>query len=395
MQQAIQTALEQNPQLRAVEQMIEASTGRALQEELWPNPDLEVSSEDYPLQGSGFSSAQNMIGLSQQVPFPGKKSLDAKIGQRRIAAARWEYERRKLELVRDVRIAFAQALAATNKMAVAEQLSALARSLAEATRKRVDAGASTDQELLRAEIELQRAALAGSAARRESIEAEAALSSVMGLASGPVGPLDGQLSERFEVKELDAVLEDRLWRHPSIQTALIARERSNLELRRVRREPFPDVTLTVAGGQQDDESIAEFHASVPLPLFDRAQGGKKAARAEVEMAIWDVAAAQQEWVRDVREADARLRTATSEVETYRLHILPRAEEALRLTRAGIEAGKFEFIDLIDTQRTLGEAQFAYFESLLELNVSHAVLQSLLVDDFEPSPSTENLKPTKE
>ncbi|MEI8040532.1 MAG: TolC family protein, partial [Verrucomicrobiota bacterium] len=164
--------------------------------------------------------------------------------------------------------------------------------------------------------------------------------------------------------------------HPHLRTARTNRERAKLEYRRAKLDPFPDVTLGVAGGRDAaaNETLMEFRVSLPLPIFDRGQGRKREARALADMARYDLTAIEQRLFKDFDAAEARLRAAGEQVETYRTRILPKAEEALKLVRGGFEAGKFGFLDLVDTQRTLAEVRLAYLDKLLELNLAHAELE---------------------
>ncbi|MCG3147725.1 MAG: Cobalt-zinc-cadmium resistance protein CzcC [Verrucomicrobiae bacterium] len=387
-EQAVQTALAQNPELLAARQQIEAATGRAVQARLWPNPELELSSEEFPPRGGGFSSAQNLVGVAQTVPFPGKKPLDARIGRQAVTVAEWEYLGREIELVREVKTAFTTALAAEKKVTVSAQLLELARSLADAAAKRVAAGAATDQERLRAEIELDRATVELTAARRELVEAQTTLATLMGRAREPVGPLHGELRETADLPALEQAREQMLARHPNIRAAAAGKERAELELRRAKIEPLPDVTVGVAGGRDfgEKETIMEFRVSLPLPIFDRAQGRKREARAEAEIARFDLTATEQRLIRELSVVDARLRAVAEQVEAYRKRILPKAEEALQLVRGGFEAGKFGFLDLVDTQRTLAESRLAYYEKLSELNAAQAELEALVLKDQHAPPA---------
>jgi cobalt-zinc-cadmium efflux system outer membrane protein len=377
--EALRVAVAGNPSLRAAREQAEAAAGRAAQARLWANPEVELSSEGVSPKGAGFSSGQNLVGVSQTVPFPGKKSLDAQIGRKGIALAEWEYLGREIELVREVKTGFVSALAAEKKVAVSEELVELARSLARATRKRVEAGAAPDQERLRAEVELDRAMVDLTAARRELAEAQETLGTLMGRAREPVGPLQGELREAADRPALEQVREQMLARHPSIRAAVAGKERAELELRRARIEPMPDVAVGVAGGRDSgqDETLMEFRLSLPLPLFDRSQGRKREARAEAEIAKYDLASTEQRLIRELSVVDARLRAAAEQVEAYRTRILPRAEEAVQLVRGGFEAGRFGFLDLVDTQRTLAESRLAYYEKLSELNAAQAEYEALI------------------
>lgn len=375
--QAVTEALAGNPELQAARQKIKAATGRTTQARAWPNPELELEVDDLPTGQGGFSAATYWAGVSQTVPFPGKKALDGDIGRKETTVAEAEYRAREIELVREVTASFCRVLAAEKKLAVASELLELNRSLAKAARQRVAAGAAGEQEALRAEIEQDRAQVEVTAAQRDVGEVRQVLARLLGRPHAPLGALAGELRERTAA-DLAQWRAQMLDRHPDLKAALANRERAELELRRAKREPWPDVTVGLAGGRdtREDETLVALRLSVPLPLFDRAQGRQREARALAEMARFDLSATEQRLVQDFELAGARLRAAGDQVEAYRVRILPKAEEALKLVRGGFDAGKFGFLDLVDTQRTLAEARLAYLDKLLELNLALADLEAL-------------------
>ena len=119
---------------------------------------------------------------------------------------------------------------------------------------------------------------------------------------------------------------------------------------------------------------------MPLPIFNRSQGRQREARANADIARYDLSAAELRLTRELATADARIRAAAEQVESYRARILPKAEGALQLVRTGYEAGKIGLLDLLDTQRTSIEVLLAYNDRLLELNVAQAELEALLLKD---------------
>jgi cobalt-zinc-cadmium efflux system outer membrane protein len=166
--------------------------------------------------------------------------------------------------------------------------------------------------------------------------------------------------------------------HPAVLAARAGREKAELELRRARLDPLPDVRLGIAGGRDlaGRETMMEFRVSVPLPIFDRAQGRKREAQAQMQIAQYDIAAIELQLAREWDLLDVRLRASNEQVEAYRARILPKAEAAARLVREGFESGKFTLLDLLDTQRTAFEARLAYLEKLLELNLTVVELEAL-------------------
>ena len=385
---AVRLALENNPELRASSGRIDAAAGRAYQSKLWTNPELTLSAEDWPVSGGGdFSDSKQTIGVAQTIPFPGKKKRDRQIGVSGIRLSEADLTLRRVELVRDVKSAFYQVLAAERLVDVAAELVKVAESSASTARKRVAAGAAADQEQLRAEIPLEQARTELSGFQRELTTARQTLALLLGRPDLTEAPVSGALAETASLTLLDQGPEQWLSSHPSVVAVKTSRDRAELELRRARLEPYPDVRMGVAGGRigETGQSIIQMGLSIPLPIIDRSKGKKQEAQANVRIAEADQVAVEQRLLREWGTASKRFRTAVEQVASYRERILPKADEALRLVQAGFEQGKFGFIDLLDTQRTTAEARLAYQQKLLELSVAQAELESLAAGGIQPQP----------
>lgn len=193
---AIQIALAQNPELRASGSRVEAAAGRAYQAKLWTNPELELTAEEWKVNsGRGFPNAKQTIGVAQSLPFPGKKSLDRQIGSAGVRLSEAELTLRRVELVRDVKAAFFQVLAAERLVEAAGDLVKVAESSADTARKRVEAGATSDQEQLRAEIQLEQARTDLVGFRREVVAARQGFATLLGQPDLQSARLTGALAE--------------------------------------------------------------------------------------------------------------------------------------------------------------------------------------------------------
>jgi cobalt-zinc-cadmium efflux system outer membrane protein len=382
---AIGLALQENPALRASGARVEAAAGRAYQAKLWTNPELEVNAEDWPVSGGrGFSDAKQTIGIAQTLPYPGKKSLDRRIGRSGVRLSEAELSLRRVEVVRDVKAGFFQVLATERLVGVEEDLVKVAEASASAAEKRVSAGAAPDQELLRAEILLEQAKSDLAGFRRELATARRTLAQIMGRPDLSEAAVSGSLAERGSEGLLEQRPEEWLAKHPSVLAARANQDRAELELRRARLEPYPDVKVGVAGGRigETDESIIQMGFSLPLPIIDRGKGKKQEAQANVTAAEAELAIVEQRLWHEWSVTAQRLRAAAAQAENYRVKILPKANEALRLVQTGFEAGKFGFMDLLDTQRTTAEVRLAYQQKLLELNLAQAELEALVAPTAE-------------
>jgi cobalt-zinc-cadmium efflux system outer membrane protein len=377
---AIRVALEKNPELRAAGGRVEAAAGRAYQAKKWTNPELELNAEDWPVSnGRGYSDAKQTIGIAQTLPYPGKKSLDKRIGGAGMRVSEAELAVRRTEIVRDVKAGFARVLASERLVAVSRELVEVAESSAVTARKRVDAGAAAYQEQLRAEVQLEQARTELTEFERELAMARQVFVTILGRPELKDAKLVGTLAERERAALMEAQAGEMLARHPSAVAAQANVERTELEYRRARLEPYPDVRASVSGGRlgEADESIIQLGISVPLPILDSGKGKKAEARANVSVAEAELQTVRQQLLREWANAQKRYHTAAEQVARYREKVLPKADEALRLVQTGFEQGKFGFIDLVDTQRTTAEARLAYQQKLLELNVAQAEAEALL------------------
>jgi cobalt-zinc-cadmium efflux system outer membrane protein len=389
--QAITLALAANPEMRASQGRVAMAVARAMQARRWSNPELTLAAEDAPVSGGGLHESKNTIGMSQTVPFPGKKRLDGQAAAAGVRRNEMETRLYELELTREVKAAFYRVLASERLVAVARELAEVTASSAGTARKRVEAGAAPDQEQLRAEIQLEQARSNLAESDRELAIARQELAMLLGHPELHSVPLIGSLAESSDRRLADAPPPDWLERHPRVVAARLARDRSEIELKRARLEPYPDVTLGVSGGREGatDTGIMEFRVGLPLPILDTGKGRKREAQAGLEIAQAELAATEQRLLREWGIVTKRFRTAVEQVESYRDRILPKASQALRLVQTGFEEGKFGFIDLIDTQRTVAEARLAYQNKLLELHLAQADLEALLGTAYGPKLSDFN------
>ncbi|MFT3867688.1 MAG: TolC family protein [Nibricoccus sp.] len=377
---ALQIALENNPTLQAASGRIDAATGRAIQARAWSNPELELAAEDWPLRSRGYKDSKRTIGLSQTIPFPGKRSLGKQAGGAGVKVSEAERAMRRLELVRDVKIAFCRVLTLERQVALSAKLLAVANDSSLTAGKRVEAGAAPLQEQLRAEVQAEQAKAEAGDLQRELAAARQALAAELGRPDLVDAKLAGELAEQPTADLLARADGDALETHPAIRAAQANLERAELESRRARLEAYPDVKVGVAAGEAGEtgQSIGQVSLSLPLPLLDRGKGLRQEARANVNVAKAELHAMRLQLQRDLADAAGRYRTACQQVKGYRERILPKAVEALRLVQAGYEEGKFGFADLVDTQRTTAEVQMTYQSRLLEMNAAHAELEALLI-----------------
>ncbi len=128
--------------------------------------------------------------------------------------------------------------------------------------------------------------------------------------------------------------------------------------------------------------------SIPIPVWDSNRGNRIEALKRTAKARDELAATQIRLTSDVRQAYERLRAARNEVETLQRDVLPGAQSAYDVAIKGFELGKFNFLDVLDAQRTLFQAKSQNLRAVAEAHRAGAEIDLLLADTttFSTSPA---------
>ena len=243
----------------------------------------------------------------------------------------------------------------------------------------LEAGDSTTQEVLRAEIQYERAKNDQAEYERGYRTAGMKLAVLLGRpvdsALRPIGTLRERAPKDLLGSQNDALLD----KHPQIVAATLRVERAQAERERVVLDPYPDVTLSFAGGRREstDETLVDFGVSLPLPLFNTSQVKSAAAVALHNKALAELQASRQSLQGRLVEWRQTLAQLDVQVANYRSQLLPRADKALVMVQTGFKEGEYGFNDLLDTQRTTAEMRLLYERKLFELNQAIVEVESLL------------------
>ena len=129
------------------------------------------------------------------------------------------------------------------------------------------------------------------------------------------------------------------------------------------RIPDPTLAAGVRDYRASGDSAFVAGASIPLPLFNRNQGGILESRRRLAKAERESAAAETKVRAALAETYQALSTAVSEIDALKTTVIPGAESAFEAVSEGYRQGKFGYLDVLDAQRTLFEARGRYVESL--------------------------------
>src|SRR5260221_4874830 len=154
-------ALDHNPEVQVAAHTLEGKRARVPQAAALPDPMLMygVINEGRPvpfqtLGGRDFSEAY--VGVSQDMPFPGKRRLRKEAAQEEVEAAQWAYEAVRRRVSADVAEAYYDLYATHAAQDVVEESARLLEQLIKVAHVRLSVGQTSQQDALDAEVEMSR-----------------------------------------------------------------------------------------------------------------------------------------------------------------------------------------------------------------------------------------------
>lgn len=336
------------------------------------NPSLGGEVENFGGSGAhqAFRRAETTFFYQQPIELGGKREARTDVARSEVVATRARGTARVLDLLRDVEVAWVDAVVAAAQLRVAEDRLAIAQQLSGEIARRAQAGRDPSFTQSRAEAQLALEQIAVDQARAAAGIARAHLAAYWrGAADFEV---DVDLFESavavFDAKLLNAelaVLEAEI----NVATARVILERA-----RVIQDPVFRVGVRHFSETGDTALIGGF--SIPLPIFDNNQDNIEKAQAERRAAELDLTSARKALRREVTRLKARLLENATESRRIQAEVLPPAQRAVQLIREGLERGGFNYIEFADAQRTLNDARLRRVEILKSFHLDKATLNRL-------------------
>ena len=370
---AIELALEGSPEVAAATRQWEATEGQVLQGRARPNPELAYSLED-----ARSRTRMQSWQLNLPVELGGKRAARTKAAEKSREQAQAQLNELKAALRANVAAAYFDVLTAQERLVLAKDSVALAKSSTDTVAKRVAAGKVSPVEESKARVAEAGIRVELAQAASEQRNARSRLFALLGKIEAPFTVLEGKAENLPPVPKL-ADLQSLISSSPAVVLARIEVDRRKALTDLEQSKRVPDITVS-AGIQRSNETqrnILLFGVSVPLPVFDRNQGNLLEALKLEDKARDELQGATVRLHSEVAQAQERLSTIAAEVQSLRQDVLPGAKSAYDAATIGFENGKFNFLEVLDAQRTYFTAKSQYLKALGEAHRAAADVDRLL------------------
>ena len=377
-------ACQNNPTLAAASARRDAARARQVQAGLYPNPVVGYHATEI---GNLGTAGQQGGYISQRFIMGGKLQLDQAIAGKEIAEAHFRFHAQEQRVLSDVRVRFYDSLVAQQQVDVTRELARIGDELVSAAEKLIEGRLGTENDLLQAEIKADEAKIFLDNACNEQIEAWRRLVAVVGVPAMQMTPIVGELESDLSDFDWDSCYAMVLGNNPELNAARKRVERARIVYCRAKKEPIPDIDLSVSVRHHNvtESDVANVQLGIPIPIFDKNQGSIRAAHAEWVVACNEVKRTELSLQDRLAMAYRQYANASQQVDRYSRRMIPKAKRSLNLVTDGYEKGQVEYLTLLNSQQTYLQVNLAHLDSVRELRASSAIIQGQLLSESLKNP----------
>jgi cobalt-zinc-cadmium efflux system outer membrane protein len=382
--EAVETALKNNPNLTVYEYEIESLEKQKLQAGLIPNPEVGFEAENF-LGGkdlSGLKGSEFTLSASQLFELGGKRSSRIDLAESEVSSEKGKLELRKLELISDVKEVFLSLYRISKQIELQKQFIKLNEEILSTITKRVKAGRTSPAEESKVKVALINSRIELDRLQRQSLSTSSALSTLLGITVKQFEPVIDLYEKIISPPDREVVIAD-LEEIPLIKIIENEKDLRAAKLELEKSQAVQD--LTVSGGVRylNELKTNSFVAgvSMPLPFFNRNQGNVQSAEILLKQVDEIKNARILSVISKINSSYNNLLSAFNNATRLEEEIIPESENAYNITRQGYLQGRFAFIDLLDAQRTLFDTEAQYLLELSDYYKSLIKIESLTGKTF--------------
>jgi outer membrane protein TolC len=376
-----------NPDIQVAQRELDAVRNRISPAGALDDPMLEVGVLNLPAQSRSFRSedmTMKMIGLTQRLPYPGKRALRREVAEKEAEAVAHNYQEVSNRVVRNIKVAYVDLGLVDESARLTERNRRILEQFLAIAEARYAVGQGSQADVLKAQTQLSRMADELIKLGRERPMLEAELNRAIGRASAP-RPIVPPVARAREVAlRLDELREAALANRPQLlaQQNLVARGANAIDL--ARKDYYPDFDVRFSYGQRDNtmdmrrEDMISLTVAINLPIWGGSKRGPRVAEAEAmrEQARRMYEAQASEIVTMLRQQVATAEQSLKSARLYETGILPQARLAVDASIAAYNVNRVDFFTLLDNQMTVFNYEIAYAATLTSRNKALAEIEFL-------------------
>ena len=378
---AMERVLNNSLQLKISKSDIYVKAGERQQVGLYPNPVISYEVENFA--SKNFRASADRVSryeVEQFVELGSKRRIRKTLASQKYDKALVDHEVNQIEILNRASKAFIAVAAAQEQLFLAKEQAKVSNEALNALGEKVRNGKiplihqnKAEIDCASSEFELENACIRLQAAKER-------LSLFWGCQCPDFDEVAFSFYDISCPLSLTECLED-FCTHPEIARAHLDYLAAHLTVELEKADRTPDLSLMLGykSGQDKGDSSMVFGVAVPIPIFDRNQGNISRAYAEECRSQEETKLVWLLLELKLSIAHKELLQAYCEAEKLREKVLRIANKSYESVHEGYKAGKYEYLDVLQSQRTLCEIKDKYIQVLVNYHNRRADIEYLTID----------------
>ncbi|MGD0843063.1 MAG: TolC family protein [Geobacteraceae bacterium] len=384
----VAVALAQNPELKGSEARWQMFASRVKQARSFDDPMLMLKIQNGiftdPFNFRKDPMTQKVIGISQQLPFWGKRELKGEVAEREAESYKWQVEERKLELRRMVAETYYQIYFTDKSLAIVDKNLKILGDFVTLAETKYSVGQGAQQDVFKAQVEQSKLLDMRITLEQQRKSLQASLNALLYRpAETPVGAIPD-----FDIKPLiqspEELRDIAYEKRPMLKSlnALIEKGKAGHKL--AEKEFYPDFNVSFEymqrerfeGSSGDDMYSLGLTFNLPVQRARR-QAMVAETSSEITMATEELNVLKNSINSGISDLLAQLERRRKLADLYKTGIIPQAGQSLESATIGYRVNKVDFLNLLDSRMTLFNYERELYDSLADYQIKLAQLEALL------------------
>jgi cobalt-zinc-cadmium efflux system outer membrane protein len=379
-------AEQNNPQILAAHENWRSAQQVPSQVSTLPDPEVMVQqvSVGSPRPFSGYTNTEMAnigLGISQDIPFPGKLRLRGEIAKKQADVEEQAYESVRRAVLAQIKAEYYQLSYIAARLSILHGDGQLLTQVEQSAEARYRAGLASQQDVLQAQLQQTQLLREITATELESDTAEAKLKELL---NRPQTSADIEVAELTETPVTDSyeqLLQAATKTNPAIAGTKHMVEKAGLEVDLAHKDFDPDFNVTYMWLRTDPfqyRAHYELKFGMRIPIYRGRRNERALAQAEADQSrVRDDLAAQQQGVASSLRQNLAVETRTTELlKIYRQGLQPQARAEFQAGLAAYQSDREDFQALLASFLDVLKVDDGFWQTLSQHETAIAQIEEV-------------------
>ena len=384
--QLLQEAETHNPEILAARAAWQAAQQVPSQVSTLPDPQVQVQSfsvgDPVPFRGYSTSNfAYIGIGVSEDLPYPGKLRLRGQIASHQAAALDQDYRAVGRRVKAQVESEYYQLGYLHQVQVTLEADQKLLQEIAQVAEARYTQGNGNEQDVLKAQLNETKIVDQLATNEQNIGSAQAALKAVLNRSPQSPDVAIGELVETPLPESQHDLLALARAQNPAVQAWKTSEQASAGQVALAHKDFYPDFSVSYMYQRTDPARYPAYYMltfGVKLPIFRSRRQKPELAEAVAKraQAHQQVQASAQQASATLQAAYVHVQTGTRVLQIYKQGLIPQAKATFEAGLAAYQAGREDFETLLNAFLDLQNLNLDYWNTLAQRETALAQIEQL-------------------